>query len=801
MSINPSESTAELTESTSLFEQPTEQDETSSHEQFLHRSYDSVQESIFVVDVLEDGDFQYVGLNPTHERWTGIRSEDIRGKRPEEVLPSDDAAKVRRHYSECVHFGKRISYEECLQFNGMTTWWLTTLTPLRDENSQIYRLIGTSTNITECKQPEERLQHQTRREQLLGATAQRIRQFLDLETILNETVTELREFLACDRVIIKRFEPDGSGVIVVESTTVPGCPLLGTIIKDPCLTEKHMERYKQGYIQAIEDILAAGLAPCYIDSLASMQVRAKLVVPILLAQDLWGLLIAQQCHQPRQWQQPEIDLLRQLADQLGTAVQQSQLYQQIEHFKAEQQLHKQKAELQYLVKFESIVHGMTEQICNSLDETQVLQRTLEELAHALNANCCQIELYSDAPQELPQGGDEPYGAKPFLAEKTSPLQSNAATTVYTVGQQDKAYRSSYHHIIATIAYEYTTTLPQCQGLTKQIADFPEIYQPLLQKQPIQSMEIVPGWNPKLSVLAQIACPIFDAQGILGNLWVKRPTQVAFDEFEQKLVQQVANGCAIAIRRTRLCEIIQTQAGELETLEHLKHEFLRTLSHELRTPVTSINLAAQTLESVLKQEGLFEIELVPQLLNILHKECQRESKLINDLLTLTYLEAQAEPLTLIVIDLQTWLPSIIEPFRELIQCQQQQLHLMINSDLPPLETDITDLERIITELLNNACKFTSAGEAITVSVSQTAGTVVFSVSNSGVEIPTQELSQIFDPFYRIPNNDPWKYGGTGLGLALVRKLVKRIGASIDVQSAAGKTTFTIKFPQFLRVAAA
>ncbi|NJR76331.1 MAG: GAF domain-containing sensor histidine kinase, partial [Scytonema sp. CRU_2_7] len=526
-----------------------------------------------------------------------------------------------------------------------------------------------------------------------------------------------------------------------------GCPLLGTIIKDPCLTEKHIEGYKRGYIQAMEDIFAAGLAPCDIDVLASVQVRAKLVVPILLAQDLWGLLIAQQCHQPRQWQKTEIDLLQQLADQLGIAVQQAQLQKQIECLKVQQQLQlqKQTTELQYFLNFEPVVRRMTEQICDNLDETQVLQTAMQELAQILQADCCQIELYSD------------------------------------------------DQTIATVAYEYTTTLPRCQGLTRRVAEFPEIYHSLLQKQLTQSMEIVPGWNLKLSVVAQMACPIFDAQGILGNIWVKTEAQAAFHEFEVKLVQQVANECAIALRRARLCEVIQTQASELAKLEHLKHEFLRSLSHELRTPITSINLAAQTLESVLKQEELFDIELVTQLLHILHKECGRESKLINDLLTLTYLEAEAEPLTLIVIDLKTWLPSIIEPFRELAHCQQQQLNLMIPNELPPLETDLTDLERILTELLNNACKFTPAGESITVLVSEVVDTIVLSVSNSGVEIPSHELSHIFDPFYRIPNNDPWKYGGTGLGLALVRKLVKRIGASIDVHSVSGKTIFTVKFP--------
>jgi signal transduction histidine kinase len=272
----------------------------------------------------------------------------------------------------------------------------------------------------------------------------------------------------------------------------------------------------------------------------------------------------------------------------------------------------------------------------------------------------------------------------------------------------------------------------------------------------------------------------------------RQTQEAFAEVEIALVQQIANECAIAICQARLYKAAQAQVEELEKLKHLKKEFLRTLSHELRTPITSISLAAQTLESVLQQEGVLEIELVPQLFQILENECERESKLINDLLTLTYLEADIEPMTLIAIDLQTWLPSIVEPFRERIYCQQQQLNLSIAKELPSLQIDITDLERAIVELLNNACKYTPADEAIAVSAYLKRGKVCLSVSNTGVEIPDDELSRIFDPFYRIPKNDPWKYGGTGLGLALVKKMVKHFGATIQVESANNKTTFTIEF---------
>jgi len=751
MNINPAESTLELTQLSPpqiLF--GTEVNNKSSSEQFLLSMYNSVQASIFVVDVLEDGDFRYVALNPTHERWLGICSEDLRGKKPEDILSPGDAAKVRQHYVDCVCFGKTISYEQCLQFQGVPTWWSTTLTPLRDANSRIYRLIGTSSNITPAKQAEQAGGLQVEREQLLEAIAGQIHQSVDLETILQQTTKEIRQFIESDRLLIYRFESDGSGTIIAESTVAATGSLLGKNITDSCLSGKHREHYSRGCIQVVEDIYAAGLHPCQIDLLASLEVKANLVVSIFLEQNVWGLLIAQHCHQTHQWQQTEIDLLKQLATQIGIAVHQAELHQQNKDFQAQLELHKQKhtAQLHQVRNFEALVRRMTEQIRDNLDKSQVLHTVTHELAQLFNLDSCQIELYDTC------------------------------------------------HTLVTVAYEYTTTLLQYQGSTRKIADSPEVYQPLLQKQPLQFLEITPRWQPKLLVIAQMACPIFDTQGILGNIWLTRPTQEAFDEFEIGLVQQVASECAIAIRQAQLYEKNQAQVRELEKRDRLKNEFLKTLSQELRTPITSISLAAQTLESVLTPEEISDIEIVPQLLQILHNECARESKLINDLLTLTYLEAEPDPPTLIAIDLQSWLHPIVESFRDLTICQRQQLNLSVKTALPLLETDITDLERIVTELLNHACKYTPAGESITVSAYQTAEAVELSISNSGVEITSNELSRIFEPFYHLSKNDPWKYSGTGLELALVQKMVRHLAGAIYVESTAGQTTFTVKFPKVI-----
>jgi PAS domain S-box-containing protein len=209
-------------------------------------------------------------------------------------------------------------------------------------------LVRSMRYAVERNQVEEALRQQSERGHLIAEIAQRIRQSLNLEEILNTTVAEVRQLLQCDRVFMYRFEPDWGGVVAVESVGSDWAPILGVKLKDPSFVETYVQPYTQGRIQATADIYAAGLTQCYIDFLAEFQVRATLVVPILQGERLWGLLVANHCIAARQWQQLEIDLLQQLAIQVAIAIQQSELYQQAqaelaERKRAEQKIREQAA--------------------------------------------------------------------------------------------------------------------------------------------------------------------------------------------------------------------------------------------------------------------------------------------------------------------------------------------------------------------------------------------------------------------------------------------------------------------------
>jgi signal transduction histidine kinase len=280
---------------------------------------------------------------------------------------------------------------------------------------------------------------------------------------------------------------------------------------------------------------------------------------------------------------------------------------------------------------------------------------------------------------------------------------------------------------------------------------------------------------------------------------------------------------LALQQCQLCQAAQSQVEQLEHVNRLKDNFLDSISHELRAPISNIRMATQMLEVRLQQLDLPATMLqCDRYLQILRTECQKETDLLNDLLALIRLDSGSESFNPSTINLNLWIPHIVEPFMERMQQHQQHLRLEIPSTLPTLTTDLAHLERTLTELLNNAWKYTPAGETITLTVqvvslafdasepdqlafNRLGGALLssveslaeselwISVTNSGVEIPLEEQELIFNQFYRIPNHNVWQQSGTGLGLAIVKKRIEKLRGAIAVTSQNGQTTFTVKLP--------
>ncbi|MEG4940532.1 diguanylate cyclase domain-containing protein [Microcoleus sp. F4-D5] len=199
------------------------------------------------------------------------------------------------------------------------------------------QIFGTAQDITEYKWAEDALRQQNERELLMATITQHIRESLDLGEVLNTTVTEVRQFLQADRVMIVRFNfytgclstAPATGAVTVESVA-PNCrPMLGETLENFCFDEFYLEARQHRAIRPIADVCAADLPQDQIDLLAQFEVKAYLVVPLVQGDELWGLLMAHQCS-PRQWMQLEVELLSSLAAQLAIAIKQAELYQQLQ---------------------------------------------------------------------------------------------------------------------------------------------------------------------------------------------------------------------------------------------------------------------------------------------------------------------------------------------------------------------------------------------------------------------------------------------------------------------------------------
>jgi PAS domain S-box-containing protein len=177
----------------------------------------------------------------------------------------------------------------------------------------------------------EAAQQQAERSRLLAQIATQILSSLNLEQILNTTATQVRNLLECDRVTIYQFAADGGTTIVAEAIPDGFPSFQGQTLKDPCLTQQWLDAYRHGRIHTVADIYTAGMSDCHAQFLAQHDIRAKILVPIILEQDnLWGLISASQSDRPRQWQTSEVELIKQIATQVALAIQQAKLYRTVQ---------------------------------------------------------------------------------------------------------------------------------------------------------------------------------------------------------------------------------------------------------------------------------------------------------------------------------------------------------------------------------------------------------------------------------------------------------------------------------------
>jgi PAS domain S-box-containing protein len=543
------------------------------------------------------------------------------------------------------------------------------------------------------------LQQQIGQEQLIRQISQQIHQSLNLEDILQTAVTEVRQFLQTDRVLVFQLDSEGNGTIVAESVAAGWRSVLSAQMFDPCFTAGYIDRYQQGRVMAKADIYDGSLKACHVEFLAQFQVRANLVVPILHENDLWGLLIAQHCKGSKDWNPLEIGLMQQLVIQLGIALQQANTYAQLAQSEA---------------RYRTIIEDQTELI---------IRHSPDSTIQFVNSAYCRY-----------------FGLQPEAI----------------VGK-------SYQPII--FADDRDTVVRQINAIS--------------------------AINPTATIEYRV---VIDDQ-IRWTQWIHR---MVFNEQGQCTEFQAVGRDITPLKQAETQLLLTTQRLSLANTElakaaRLKDEFLATMSHELRTPLNPI----LGMSEILLEEIYGSISKKQRrLIQTIEQSGQHLLSLINDILDLSKIESGNLDLEWSVVSIYPLCESSLNFAK--IQAHQKNIQLSFRMDetAAEIQADERRLRQVLVNLLTNAVKFTPNGGSVKLEVKQDLlqQAIEFRITDSGIGIASEHLTQIFQPFFQIDSALSRHYEGTGLGLSIVQHIVNLHGGSIQVESVVGQgSCFSVVLP--------
>ena len=228
---------------------------------------------------------------------------------------------------------------------------------------------------------------------------------------------------------------------------------------------------------------------------------------------------------------------------------------------------------------------------------------------------------------------------------------------------------------------------------------------------------------------------------------------------------------------------------MKTLDDSREEFVANVSHELKTPITSVKVLA---DSLLAQENV-PAELYREFMEDIAQEVERENTLINDLLELVKLDKAAAELNISVVNINELTEIILKTLRPIARKNNVEVTLISKREILA-EVDKVKMSQIITNLVENAIKYNREQGKVEVTLDADHQFFTVQVEDTGIGIPAEAISQIYERFYRVDKSHSRKIGGTGLGLAITRSAVLLHRGSIKVESRENEgTTFTVKVP--------
>jgi len=290
-------------------------------------------------------------------------------------------------------------------------------------------------------------------------------------------------------------------------------------------------------------------------------------------------------------------------------------------------------------------------------------------------------------------------------------------------------------------------------------------------------------------------PIFAGNETVGVLGAAvRGETAPLDAQSLETMRLVAEQAGLAITKDRLLKQVEAQVRALEQASRHKDDFLASLSHELRTPLNAILGFGEMLTDGL----LTDPDEARQAMEDIVGSGRLLLEQVNNLLDMARVEAGQLTVLWSDVSLPPLLHTCERVLLPLVAAKQQRLHIFLSPDLPLVRADTERLRQVMLNLLTNAHKFTPVGGEITVTSEQRGNQVMLTVQDTGIGIAPEHAALVFEPFRRVETGYARKQGGTGLGLALCRRLVELMGGTLSLESVPGVgSTFSVCLPIAVR----
>jgi signal transduction histidine kinase len=291
----------------------------------------------------------------------------------------------------------------------------------------------------------------------------------------------------------------------------------------------------------------------------------------------------------------------------------------------------------------------------------------------------------------------------------------------------------------------------------------------------------------------LAVPLLREGHPIGVLVLARSVTRPFTDKQVEVVTTFADQAVIAIENVRLFDEIQDKSRQLAEASERKSQFLASMSHELRTPLNAI---IGLTEMMVSNAARFGTEKAQEPLQRVNAAGTHLLSLINEILDLSKIEVGKLELNLEPVNLARLVDEVIGTAGQLAEKNKNRLAVEAQENLGTLTADSMRLKQILLNLLSNACKFTKEGEvALRVRrVADGRDWVELAVADTGIGLTAEQQAKLFQEFTQADSLTARRYGGTGLGLALSRKLARMMGGDVTVTSEPGKgSVFTVRLP--------